>query len=91
MTEGTAVRVGTAIVAEDSCSAAGRPRQTHLSSLRGTRYILIAISLVRVILCQVSRGPFHFERRKAVESSLKGPPATFPKHKTVGQNFWHLL
>ncbi len=37
--------------------------------------ILIAKSLVRLNLCWVAAGPLHFERRKAVESSFRGPPA----------------
>ncbi len=52
---------------------------------------MIAKSLVRLILCWVAGGPLHFERRKAVESSFRGSPATFPKHKPFGQNFWQLL
>ncbi len=29
----------------------------------------------------------HFERRRAVESSFRGPPATFQKHRPFGQRF----
>ncbi len=50
--------------------------------------IRIAKSFVRLIPCWVAAGPLHFERRKAVESSFRGPPATFPKHRPFGQNFW---
>ncbi len=55
------------------------------SGIRPVSVILIAKSLVRLILCWVAAGPLHFERRKAVESSFRGPPATFPKHKPFGQ------
>ncbi len=47
--------------------------------------IRIAKSLVRLIVCWVAAGPLHFERREAVESSFRGPPATSPKHKPFDQ------
>ena len=53
----------------------------------GIRVLMIAKRFVRFILCWVAGGPLHFERRKAVESPFRWPPATFPKHKPFGQNF----
>ncbi len=54
-------------------------------------FILIAKGLGRLILCWVAAGPLHFERRKAVESSFRGPTATFTKHEPFGQGIWQSL
>jgi len=53
--------------------------------------ILVAKSFVSLIPlgCREIRLPF--ERRKAVESSFRGSPATFQTHEPFGQNFWQLL
>jgi hypothetical protein len=53
--------------------------------------ILVAKSFVCLIPLGCPEIRLHFERRKAVESSFRGSPATFQTREPFGQNFWQLL
>jgi hypothetical protein len=56
-----------------------------------SRSVLVAKSLIRLIPLECREIRLHFERRKAVESSFRGSPATFQTRNPFGQNFWQLL
>ncbi len=51
----------------------------------------VAKGFVRLILLWCGEVPLHCERRRAVESWFRDPPATFSTHDPFGQNFWQLL
>ncbi len=53
--------------------------------------MLVAKGHDRLIPVGCRKVHLHFERRNAVESSFRGPSATFHTHEPFGQNFLQLL
>ncbi len=72
-------------MAGEQARGARLPKFPPDSDSRLHEYMVIAKSFVLLILLWCREVPLHCERRRAVESSFRGPPATFSTHEPFGQ------